>query len=135
MDVITTMTSASQPVLSGEWVEAGTHINAAGANHIRRREIDGETVSRAGRIVADWVEQARLESGDLAHAADEGRLKWEDVLEFSEVVGGQTPGRTSDEEITLFESQGISVWDVATAAKVYALAVARGVGQQIPLFE
>jgi len=135
MDVITTMTSASQPVFSGEWVEAGTHINAAGVNHIRRREIDGETVSRAGRIVADWVEQARLESGDLAHAADEGRLKWEDVLEFSEVVGGQTPGRTSDEEITLFESQGISVWDVATAAKVYALAVARGVGQQIPLFE
>jgi len=135
MDVITTMTSAGQPVFSGEWVEAGTHINAAGVNHIRRREIDGETVSRAGRIVADWVEQARLESGDLAQAADEGRLKWEDVLEFSNVVGGQTLGRASDEEITLFESQGISVWDVATAAKVYALAVARGVGQQIPLFE
>jgi alanine dehydrogenase len=135
MGVIVTMTSASQPVFNGEWVEPGTHINAAGANHIRRREIDGETVSRTARIAADWVEQAKLESGDLALAAAEGRLKWEDVLEFFAIVGGKVPGRGSDEEITLFESQGISVWDVATAAKVYELAKARGVGTVIPLFD
>jgi alanine dehydrogenase len=135
MDVIATMTSASRPVFDGEWVEPGTHINAAGANHIRRREIDGETVSRAGRIAADWVEQAKMESGDLAQAVAEGRLRWEDVLEFSDIVGGKAPGRGSEEEITLFESQGISVWDVATAAKVYELAKAKGVGTAIPLFD
>jgi ornithine cyclodeaminase/alanine dehydrogenase-like protein (mu-crystallin family) len=56
------------------------------------------------------------------------------VLEFSDIVGGKAPGRASDEEITLFESQGISVWDVATAARAYELAVERGVGQEIPLF-
>jgi alanine dehydrogenase len=135
MDVIATMTTAGQPVFSGEWVEPGTHINAAGSNHVRRREIDGATIRRAGRIAADWVEQAKMESGDLVQAAAEGALRWEAVLEFGAIVGGQVPGRGSDEEITLFESQGISVWDVATAAKVYALAVARGVGQPIPLFD
>jgi ornithine cyclodeaminase/alanine dehydrogenase-like protein (mu-crystallin family) len=135
MDVIATMTSASQPVFDGGWIEPGTHINAAGCNHIRRREIDGETVTRAGRIAADWVEQAKMESGDLAQAVAEGRLRWEDVLEFSDIAGGKVPGRGSDQEITLFESQGISVWDVATAEKVYELAKASGVGTAIPLFD
>jgi alanine dehydrogenase len=135
MDVIASMTSSSQPVFAGEWVEPGTHINAAGSNHLRRREIDGESISRAGRIAADWVEQAKMESGDLAQAVAEGRLRWEDVLEFSDIVGGKVPGRGSEQEITLFESQGISVWDMATAARVYALAKAKGVGQIIPLFD
>src|SRR5205823_9223169 len=103
MDVITTMTSSSQPVFSGAWLEPGTHINAAGANHIRRRELDGEAVHRAGRVAADWVEQARLESGDLDRAVAEGQLRWEDVLELSDIVGGKAPGRGLPEEITLFE--------------------------------
>ena len=76
-----------------------------------------------------------MNRGVGAVPAAEGRLRWEDVLEFSEIVGGRVPGRASDEEITLFESQGISVWDVATAARVYELATARGLGQMIPLFD
>jgi len=135
MDIVTTMTSSSQPVFQGAWIEPGTHINAAGANHLRRRELDGDAVARSGRIAVDSVEQAKLEAGDLAAAVNEGRLRWEDVLEFSEIVGGRVPGRTSDDEITLFESQGISVWDVAAAARVYELATARGLGQMIPLFD
>ena len=135
MDVIATMTTASQPVFEGGWLEPGTHINAAGANHLRRRELDGEAVARSSRVAADSVEQAKLEAGDLAAAVAEGRLGWEEVLEFSAIAGGQAPGRASDEEITLFESQGISVWDVATAAEVYRLAVARGLGQRLPLFD
>ena len=135
MDIVTTMTSSSQPVFQGAWLEPGTHINAAGANHLRRREIDGDAVARSGRIAVDSVEQAKLEAGDLAAAVNEGRLRWEDVLEFSEIVGGRVPGRTSDDEITLFESQGISVWDVATAARVYELATAQGLGVSIPLFD
>ena len=135
MDIVTTMTSSSQPVFQGAWLEPGTHISAAGANHLRRREIDGDAVARSGRIAVDSVEQAKLEAGDLAAAVNEGRLRWEDVLEFSEIVGGRVPGRTSDDEITLFESQGISVWDVAAAARVYELATARGLGQMIPLFD
>ncbi|MEP7356078.1 MAG: ornithine cyclodeaminase family protein, partial [Anaerolineales bacterium] len=68
MDIVATMTSASQPVFEGAWLEAGTHINAAGANHIKRRELDGEAVARSGRIAVDSLEGAKLEAGDLAAA-------------------------------------------------------------------
>jgi ornithine cyclodeaminase/alanine dehydrogenase-like protein (mu-crystallin family) len=135
MDVIATMTTASRPLFDGEWLSPGTHINAAGSNHLRRREIDSRTIQRCARIAADSVEQAKLECGDLAGAVAEGVIKWEDVFEFADVVGGRTPGRSSPDEITLFESQGISVWDIATAAKVYTAAKERGLGREIPLFE
>jgi ornithine cyclodeaminase/alanine dehydrogenase-like protein (mu-crystallin family) len=134
-DIVTTMTSASAPVLEGAWLAPGAHVNAAGSNHLKRREIDGETVRRAGRIAADSVEQAQMECGDLAQAVAEGIIAWENVIEFADIVGGKAPGRASAEEITLFESQGLSIWDIATAARVFALALERGVGQQIALFE
>jgi ornithine cyclodeaminase/alanine dehydrogenase len=133
-DVVATMTTATTPVFDGSWLAAGTHLNAAGSNHLRRREIDGATVARCARIAADSVEQAQMECGDLAAAVAEGILKWENVLEFADIVGGKAPGRESREEITLFESQGLSVWDIATAARVHELALQRGLGQQIPLF-
>jgi ornithine cyclodeaminase/alanine dehydrogenase-like protein (mu-crystallin family) len=133
-DVVVTMTTSSQPVFDGHWLRPGTHINAAGSNHLKRREIDGETVLRCDRIAVDSLEQARLECGDLAAAVDEGLITWDAVLEFADVVGQRTPGRASADEITLFESHGLSIWDVSTAARVFELAVERGVGQTIPLF-
>jgi ornithine cyclodeaminase/alanine dehydrogenase-like protein (mu-crystallin family) len=134
-DIVTTMTTASQPVFEGAWLAPGTHVNAAGSNHSTRREIDGETVRRAARIAVDSVEQARLECGDLVAAVGEGITSWDNVIEFAEIVGEKVPGRGSPDEITLFESQGISIWDTVTAAYVYKLAQARGVGQFIPLFD
>lgn len=133
-DVVATITNSTTPVFEGVWLKPGTHINAAGSNHLKRREIDGETVRRAGRIAVDMLEQAQQECGDLAAATADGITTWEAVVEMAAVVSGAVPGRTSIEEITLFESHGLSVWDVLTAAKVYQLAVARGVGQNIPLF-
>ncbi|MGH2524162.1 MAG: ornithine cyclodeaminase family protein [Anaerolineales bacterium] len=135
MDVITTMTSARDPLFDGDWLAPGTHLNAAGSNHLQRRELNRRTIQRCARIAADSVEQAQMEAGDLAGAVNDGALKWEDVIEFSDIVGGRVPGRASPEEITLFESQGISVWDVATAARVYELAKARRVGQLLAMFE
>jgi ornithine cyclodeaminase/alanine dehydrogenase-like protein (mu-crystallin family) len=134
-DIVTTMTSSSAPVFEGAWLAPGAHVNAAGSNHLKRREIDGEAVRRAGRIAVDSLEQAQMECGDLAAAIAEGITAWENVIEFADIVGGRAPGRASADEITLFESQGISVWDIATAARVYALAMERGVGQKIELFE
>jgi ornithine cyclodeaminase/alanine dehydrogenase-like protein (mu-crystallin family) len=64
-----------------------------------------------------------------------GVIAWEDVHEFADIIGGRVPGRAGPDEITLFESQGLSVWDVAAAARVYALARERGLGQTIPLFD
>jgi ornithine cyclodeaminase/alanine dehydrogenase-like protein (mu-crystallin family) len=135
MDVVTTMTSAREPVFQGEWLAPGTHVNAAGANSAKRREIDLETVRRCSRIAADSVEQARMECGDLIAAVEAGVLEWDNVIEFADIAGGDVPGRASARECTLFESQGISVWDIATAARVYELAQAQGLGQSIPLFE
>ncbi len=133
-DVVVTMTSAASPVFDGAWLKTGAHVNAAGSNHLKRREIDGTTVARAARVVADSVEQARLESGDLAAAVTEGVLRWEDVIEFTDVVCGRVAGRGAIDEITLFESHGLSAWDIATAQRVYDLARERGLGLELPLF-
>ncbi len=133
-DVVVTMTSAATPVFDGAWLKPGTHVNAAGSNHLKRREIDGTTVIRAARIVADSVEQARMESGDLAAAVAEDRLSWDDVIEFTDVVCGRIAGRDNADEITLFESHGLSAWDIVTAARVYDLALARGLGRDLPLW-
>lgn len=134
-DIVVTMTTARTPVFNGDWLAPGTHLNAAGSNHLKRQEIDVRSVQRCGRVAADSVEQAKLESGDLAEAVAAGVLRWEDVNDFAEIAGGRVPGRTSPAEITLFESHGLSVWDVATAARVYTLAQTRGLGQPIPLFD
>src|SRR5205085_1936227 len=135
MDVIATMTSSAQPVFDGAWLSAGTHINAAGSNHPRRRELDAATFARAACVAADSVEQAKIESGDLLAAEAEGSITWEQVREMADIVGGSAPGRTAVADITIFESHGLSVWDIATAAAVYHLALERGVGQPLPLFE
>lgn len=134
-DVIVTMTSSKEPVFEGDWLPEGVHISAAGCNHAKRREIDRKTIRRCPRIAVDSIEQAKIECGDLIMAVEDKILYWEDVIEFKDIVGGAVPGRASPEERTLFESQGISVWDVATAARVYELAKERGVGREIPLFE
>jgi ornithine cyclodeaminase/alanine dehydrogenase-like protein (mu-crystallin family) len=133
-DVVATMTSSAIPVFDGAWLRPGAHVNAAGSNHLRRREIDATTVKRSARIVADSIEQAHLESGDLAAAVADGALEWPSVVELTDVVCGRVPGRLDREEITLFESHGLSAWDVATAVRVYDLARERGLGRDVPLW-
>ncbi len=135
VDVIVTMTTSAQPVFDGAWLSPGTHLNAAGSNLLRRRELDAATFARAACVAVDSLEQSKLESGDLVSAVAEGALTWERVVELADIVGGQQPGRTATADITIFESHGLSVWDIATAAAVYALAVERGVGQPLPIFE
>jgi ornithine cyclodeaminase/alanine dehydrogenase-like protein (mu-crystallin family) len=117
--VVVTITSAKAPVVLGEWLEEGSHINAAGSNHALRREIDAAAVERAGLIAADSVEQAKEEAGDLIQAANEGRLDWGRVVDLSGVVAERLPGRGSEREITLFESQGLAIEDLLVAKEVY----------------
>ncbi len=118
-DIVITATTARDPVLLGEWLAPGVHLNAVGSNHARRRELDAEAVRRSGRIVADSVEQARMESGDLIAAFEAGAGRWEAVLELSEVAAGRRPGRTSAGEITLFKSNGLALEDIAVAGWLY----------------
>ena len=132
-DIVVTITGASSPVLSGQWLKPGTHVNAAGANHWMRREVDDETVRRAAVVVADDLEQARAECGDIIYPAERGVIHWQQVHNLWEIVVGAVPGRTNAEEITLFESQGLALEDIATGARVYQLAMERGVGVELPV--
>ena len=114
-DIINLITTAREPVLAGEWLEAGQHINAAGSNHWMRRELDDEAVRRSERIVVDSMATAKIECGELIWAVDRAVVAWERVRELRDVVGGVVPGRIDDSEITLFESQGLAIEDVAVA--------------------
>ena len=132
--IIVTATTSREPVLKGEWVEPGTHINAAGSNFLSKAEIDVETVRRASVVAVDSIEQSRLEAGDLLPALERGVITWESVTELGRILAGREPGRTSDEEITLFKSNGIALEDISTALRVYHLAHERGVGEEIALW-
>jgi ornithine cyclodeaminase/alanine dehydrogenase-like protein (mu-crystallin family) len=130
-DIVVTITSSSRPVLSGEWLRPGTHVNAAGANHWMRRELDDEAVTRSDVVVTDDVEQAKIECGDLIYPVERGIIRWDQVRDLSEVVAGKVPGRTGDSEITLFESQGLALEDIATGLRVYQLAREKGIGREL----
>jgi ornithine cyclodeaminase/alanine dehydrogenase-like protein (mu-crystallin family) len=110
-DVIVVATSATAPVLMGEWVSPGAHINAVGATRPNWRELDDETLRKA-RIYVESREAAMKESGDVIAA---GQV----FAEIGEVVAGTKSGRESKEEITLFKSVGVAVEDVAAASLVY----------------
>lgn len=130
-DVVITITSSSRPVLEGGWLSPGAHVNAAGANHWMRRELDGSAVGRCDVIATDDVEQAKLECGDLLYPVERGTVRWEQVRNLSDVVAGRTPGRRSGDDITLFESQGLALQDIAVGARIYRLALERGVGAEV----
>jgi alanine dehydrogenase len=132
MDIVVTATTSTEPVFKAEWLSKGTHINAIGANFISKQEIDEEAVGKCACVVVDSCEQAMLESGDLANAAKSGKFFWEDARELGLVVIGEFPGREDDGEITLFESQGIALEDVALGARIYEKAVKAGIGERLP---
>ena len=114
-DVVVVATTSQTPVLLGEWLSAGTHINAVGAPRPTWRELD-DTVLRAARIYVESREAATRESGDVIAA---GRVD----AEIGEVVTGAKRGRESAGEVTLFKSVGVAIEDVATADLVYRKAL------------
>jgi alanine dehydrogenase len=127
-DVVVTMTNSRDPVLRGEWLVPGAVVVAAGANVASRRELDNAVLERATFVCCDWLEQARLESGDLIEPVQAGVLDWLEVHELHEVVSGELPGRQSDRDIVVFKSNGLAAWDLAAAAVALERARERGVG-------
>jgi alanine dehydrogenase len=130
-DVVVTVTGASSPVLRGDWLLPGALVCAVGANDGRRRELDSNVLERAAFVCCDSVENAKLESADLIEPIEGGLLAWANVHELQEVVAGATPGRTSDDDIVVFKSNGLAAWDIAAAASVVAHARERGVGREL----
>jgi ornithine cyclodeaminase/alanine dehydrogenase-like protein (mu-crystallin family) len=128
-EILVTATSSREPVLLGAWLEPGHHVNAVGSNALNRREIDEAAVTRADVIAADSVEAAKIECGDLVAAVEAGKLSWDRVRELSDIVAF---GFTREARaITLFESQGIAIEDVAAAKTVYERGVAEGKGRPV----
>jgi alanine dehydrogenase len=133
MDVVITATNARDPLFDGNWLEPGAHVNAIGSNALIRREIDDITVRRSALIVVDSKEQARVECGDLLGPLERGLIHWEQVRELGDVVAGLIPGRRQASDITLFESHGLAIWDLAAGMAVYDAAKAKGSGQELAL--
>jgi ornithine cyclodeaminase/alanine dehydrogenase-like protein (mu-crystallin family) len=132
-DVVVTITTSATPVFSGEWLEAGTHINAAGSNSLLRREIDEAALRKAEVVVVDSRPAAIKEAGDILPALEKGRLHAGALVELGEVIAGTRPGRTSAKQVTLFESQGMAMQDLIIAAELARLARAQGLGTEVDL--
>ncbi len=131
-DIVVTITTAATPLFDGDWLEPGTHVTAAGSNSLIRREIDEKSVNRAGVICVDSRATALREAGDLLPALEKGRLHEGQLIELGEVLCGTRPGRTDPGQITLFESQGMAIQDLAVAVRLVALARQQGLGKELP---
>lgn len=130
-DVVVTMTSSKEPVLRGEWLTPGAHVNAAGSNFIFKTEIDRDVVRRASFVCVDSREELGLEAGDLMPSLETGTILPEAVYELGQVIAGHLPGRCGPEDITLFASQGLALEDLAAARIVYDRALEQDVGRDI----
>lgn len=132
-DLIVTATSSPSPILRGEWIAPGAHINAVGAPRPDWRELDTAAVARA-RLFVDSRAGVLAESGDVAQPLKEGAIDEAHILgEIGEVLAGRLSGRMAPSDITLFKSLGMAVEDVATAAYVYVAAREQGIGQEVQL--
>ena len=133
-EIICTATTSSHPVVCGEDVPKGAHINAIGANHAHKHELDEAAVDKANLIFVDSLAQSHQEAGDLIIPFSKQPERWSGVKELCELVAGKVPGRANDSQTTLFKSNGIASWDLAVGAKVYNLAKEKGLGRELPLF-
>ncbi|MFN2493740.1 MAG: ornithine cyclodeaminase family protein [Pyrinomonadaceae bacterium] len=126
-DICVACTPAHQPFLKKEFVSPGTFIAAVGADSPEKQEL--ETALIAGnKLVVDVLDQC-ASIGELHHAIEMGMMKKEDVYaELGEVVAGVKPARASADEIIIFDSTGMALQDVMTAAMVYEKAVRKGAG-------
>ncbi len=131
-DIVSTITTSAAPLFEAAWLSPGTHINAAGSNSLIRREVGEDVLKVCRPIVVDSVDTALKEAGDLLPAMEKGRLSERQLVELGDVIVGRHPGRSTADEITLFESQGMAVQDISLAVRLEALARERGIGVELP---
>jgi ornithine cyclodeaminase len=128
-ELICTVTGSPEPILRGDWIAPGAHLNVVGASRIAAAEIDTAAVARS-RFFVDFRQSAELEAGELRRALDAGAISPAHVLgEIGEVAKGTVAGRRSENDITLFRSLGIAPEDLAAAHYVLQRAEAAGAGQ------
>jgi len=128
-DVIITITSAYAPSLMDAHVRPGTHLACMGTDTLGKQEVEAALVARA-TVFTDEVAQS-VSIGEAQHAVGAGLKAESDIAMLGAVINGAHPGRTSAGEVTLFDGTGVGLQDLAVAARAVALAVDRGVAQQI----
>ena len=132
-DIVCTATPSRAPVIERSWIRPGTHINAMGADAHGKQELDPQILVDA-LVVVDDVDQAQG-SGEINVPLQTGQIAVDDLhANLGEIVAGLASGRTDKEEITVFDSTGLAIQDVALARVVYETARERGVGGSIDFF-
>lgn len=131
-DIVVTATTSSSPVIEAAWVEPEAMVVAMGSNFQHRAELPPELIERARTVVVDQLAAAQLESGDLIQAHAAGKFDWNEAIELADVVTGKWE-RPEHPGITIFESHGLALWDLAAGCAVVAAARERGGFQEIEL--
>ena len=130
-DVIITITSAFEPLIMKDWIKPGTHIACMGTDTKGKQEVDPALLA-AATVFTDEVAQS-ITIGEAQHAVHSGTINADDITPIGDVINGTHPGRTSDEEITLFDGTGVGLQDLAVASVAATLAEEKGLSNQISL--
>ena len=133
-DIVITVTPSRAPIVFADWLKEGVHINAIGADAPGKQELDPE-ILRKGKIIVDDVEQT-VHSGEINYPISKGILSKEDIYaELGDIIVGNKEGRTSDSEITIFDSTGLAILDVAVGNMIYQKAIKENRGTVIDILD
>ena len=132
-DIVCTVTASPTPVLMGDWLAEGAHVNVVGASIPSMREVDDRLVER-GDIWVDYLPSALAQAGEIVDMIAAGRLRATDLKgEIGAVLAGDAPGRATADQITIYRSLGVAAQDLACAWRVLERAEAQGRGQRVRL--
>src|SRR5207248_6310690 len=112
-DIVITATTSREPVLNGNWISEGTHLNVIGSNFLGKAEVDAVCVRRCASIIVDSKDQARIEAGDFVQALEDGSIHWADIHELGQVIVGRYTGRAHAQDVPLVKSLGTGRESVA----------------------
>jgi len=133
-DIVVTTTPVRKPIVKSEWIKHGTHINAIGADAKGKEELEPELLKRAKLVVDDW--QQASHSGEINVPLSRGIITKKDIYAtLSEVLIGKKKGRVSSKEITIFDSTGLAIQDVAVANLVYKRALKKKIGRWVGILK
>jgi alanine dehydrogenase len=133
-DVVVTVTPTKTPIVHGEWVAKGMHINAIGADAPGKEELEAGILTRAKIVIDDWEQASH--GGEINVPLSKKIITRANIYaEIAEIVAGAKQGRVSEDEITVFDLTGLAIQDVITAWRAYEVAEEKGIGQEIePLY-
>ena len=130
-DLIVTVSTSAEPILSADWIAAGAHVCGIGSHSTGARELDSATVARANVIAVDTMDGCRAEAGDLLIPIQEGLITWDGVRLLGDILRGAAPGRQGPTDRTLYKSVGTGLMDAAAARLAYRLASDTGLGSTV----